>query len=226
MTLLGRSAAAAGNLRRACGSETIGARRPKKTSSASSAEKAGRMAQRPGWRTLVFVLSILTAACSKPHSEDPYWRESDALFQKFLASPSDSTEPTRAQKDLQKLVRIRRQLALMRHPQWANEYHDRLLDYMRADIEVSSLNQWYAAHLNSLQDAVKPAAGPGPVLPGEQERIREARKSFNERQKQDARASFDAMTELRKQLSGPAWPIPVMRTPFARRTPQRVTGTR
>ena len=108
----------------------------------------------------------------------------------------------------------------------ANEYHDRLLDYMRADIEVSSLNQWYAAHLNSLQDAVKPAAGPGPVLPGEQERIREARKSFNERQEQDARASFDAMTELRKQLSGPAWPIPVMRTPFARRTPQRVTGTR
>ena len=208
MTLLGRPAAATGTLHRSCRSDRIGGRRP-------------RMTQSPGWWSLVFVLSILTAACSKPSSDDPYWRQSDAIFLKFLDSPRDSTEPTQAQKDLQKLVRIRRQLDLLRHPQWSNEYHDRLLDYMRADIEVLSLNQWYAAHLNSLQDGAKPAAGSGPVVPREQERIREARKNSNERQEQDARASFEALTELRKQLAGPAWPIPVMRTPFARRAPQR-----
>jgi hypothetical protein len=166
------------------------------------------------WR-LPLILSFALVACAKPHNLNPYWARSDKLFLEFIDAPMNLAGSDEiAEKNVERLQRIRRDTALLDHPEWANRYHELLVELMQYRIGSLSASQSMTNAIKGLMDlASADPAHSKKALEGV-DNLQKSQSALSKSEGEKTRKMLDELTTERRRIGGPRWPFPWLdRTP-------------
>ena len=165
-------------------------------------------------RRVLLVLSFALIACAKPHNQNPYWAKSDKLFLEFADAPKDFPSEEVTQKNVERMQCIRRDTALLDHPEWANTYHDLFVELIQHEIESLAANQITSSSVKALADLATPGLSRESL--DRDLKLQNEGLAQIEATREKTRKMLNDLTTERERIGGPPWPLP-----WLRRTPSK-----
>jgi hypothetical protein len=162
------------------------------------------------WRpAFTVVLMVCAAACQQPNSQSPYWAKSDKLFLEFDDVPTAQADAKAEAKALETMKRIRRDTAVLPHPEWANKYHESLVAIMEQAIaNIEFANEQEKAEILFLETAAMLHRSPEADL----KQLRKSRDAYYANVSPKAHQLMKDIVAERQQLAGPPMPAPMRKS--------------